>query len=26
MPSFEGLAQNSPQKFNNLVNFLAELQ
>ena len=26
MPSFEGLAQNSPEKFNNLVNFLAELQ
>jgi ubiquinol-cytochrome c reductase cytochrome b subunit/menaquinol-cytochrome c reductase cytochrome b/c subunit len=26
MPSFKGLAQNSPQKFQNLVNFLAELQ
>ncbi len=26
MPSFESLAQNSPQKFNNLVNFLSELQ
>jgi menaquinol-cytochrome c reductase cytochrome b/c subunit len=26
MPSFKGLAEQSPQKFNNLVNFLAELQ
>ena len=26
MPSFKSLAQNSPQKFNDLVNFLAELQ
>jgi quinol---cytochrome c reductase cytochrome c subunit, bacillus type len=26
MPSFASLAQNSPQKFQNLVNFLAELQ
>src|ERR1700694_4752284 len=26
MPSFKGLEQNSPQKFNDLVNFLAELQ
>ena len=26
MPSFKGLAQNSPQKFNNLVGFLSELQ
>ncbi len=26
MPSFKGLAQQSPQKFQNLVNFLAELQ
>ena len=26
MPSFKGLAQNSPQKFNDLVNFLAMLQ
>jgi ubiquinol-cytochrome c reductase cytochrome b subunit/menaquinol-cytochrome c reductase cytochrome b/c subunit len=26
MPSFKGLAQNSPQKFNDLVNFLALLQ
>ncbi len=26
MPSFEDLAQQSPEKFNNLVNFLAELQ
>ncbi len=26
MPSFTGLAQQYPQKFNNLVNFLAELQ
>jgi menaquinol-cytochrome c reductase cytochrome b/c subunit len=26
MPSFAGLAQSSPQKFQNLVNFLAELQ
>src|SRR5205807_423268 len=26
MPSFQGLAQNSPQKFNALVGFLAELQ
>jgi menaquinol-cytochrome c reductase cytochrome b/c subunit len=26
MPSFKGLEQSSPQKFNNLVNFLAELQ
>ncbi len=26
MPSFRSLAQQSPQKFNNLVNFLAELQ
>ncbi|MHB8658910.1 MAG: c-type cytochrome [Solirubrobacteraceae bacterium] len=26
MPSFKGLAQSSPQKFHNLVNFLAELQ
>jgi menaquinol-cytochrome c reductase cytochrome b/c subunit len=26
MPSFSDLAKNSPQKFNNLVNFLAELQ
>ena len=26
MPSFKSLAQQSPQKFNNLVNFLAELQ
>jgi len=26
MPSFTGLAQQSPQKFQNLVNFLAELQ
>ncbi len=26
MPSFKALAQQSPQKFNNLVNFLAELQ
>jgi hypothetical protein len=26
MPSFKGLSQNSPQKFNNLVGFLSELQ
>src|SRR5512142_467933 len=26
MPSFKGLAEQSPQKFQNLVNFLAELQ
>ena len=26
MPSFKNLAQNSPQKFNNLVGFLSELQ
>ncbi len=26
MPSFQGLAQNDPQKFQNLVNFLSELQ
>jgi menaquinol-cytochrome c reductase cytochrome b/c subunit len=26
MPSFKGLAQNSPQKFQNLVNFLSMLQ
>jgi ubiquinol-cytochrome c reductase cytochrome b subunit/menaquinol-cytochrome c reductase cytochrome b/c subunit len=26
MPSFQSLAQQDPQKFNNLVNFLAELQ
>jgi menaquinol-cytochrome c reductase cytochrome b/c subunit len=26
MPSFKSLAQQSPQKFNNLVNFLSELQ
>jgi menaquinol-cytochrome c reductase cytochrome b/c subunit len=26
MPSFKGLAQSSPQKFNDLVNFLAMLQ
>ncbi len=26
MPSFRGLAQSSPQKFQNLVNFLSELQ
>lgn len=26
MPSFKGLAQNSPQKFQNLVGFLSELQ
>jgi hypothetical protein len=26
MPSFESLAQQSPQKFQNLVNFLSELQ
>jgi ubiquinol-cytochrome c reductase cytochrome b subunit/menaquinol-cytochrome c reductase cytochrome b/c subunit len=26
MPSFKGLAQSSPQKFNNLVGFLSELQ
>ena len=26
MPSFKSLAQNSPQKFNNLVGFLSELQ
>ncbi|HET7051725.1 MAG TPA: c-type cytochrome [Solirubrobacteraceae bacterium] len=26
MPSFKGLAQTSPQKFNNLVGFLSELQ
>jgi menaquinol-cytochrome c reductase cytochrome b/c subunit len=26
MPSFKGLSQQSPQKFQNLVNFLAELQ
>jgi menaquinol-cytochrome c reductase cytochrome b/c subunit len=26
MPSFQGLAQQSPQKFQNLVNFLSELQ
>jgi menaquinol-cytochrome c reductase cytochrome b/c subunit len=26
MPSFKSLSQQSPQKFNNLVNFLAELQ
>ncbi|MFZ0090773.1 MAG: c-type cytochrome, partial [Solirubrobacteraceae bacterium] len=26
MPSFQDLAQHSPQKFNNLVNFLSELQ
>lgn len=26
MPSFQGLAQQSPQKFNNLVGFLSELQ
>jgi ubiquinol-cytochrome c reductase cytochrome b subunit/menaquinol-cytochrome c reductase cytochrome b/c subunit len=26
MPSFESLAQQSPQKFSNLVNFLSELQ
>ena len=26
MPSFKGLAQQNPQKFQNLVNFLAELQ
>jgi ubiquinol-cytochrome c reductase cytochrome b subunit/menaquinol-cytochrome c reductase cytochrome b/c subunit len=26
MPSFAALAKNEPQKFNNLVNFLSELQ
>jgi hypothetical protein len=26
MPSFKQLAQQNPQKFNNLVNFLAELR
>jgi hypothetical protein len=26
MPSFRGLAAQSPQKFQNLVNFLSELQ
>jgi ubiquinol-cytochrome c reductase cytochrome b subunit/menaquinol-cytochrome c reductase cytochrome b/c subunit len=26
MPSFSSLAQQNPQKFNNLVNFLSELQ
>ena len=26
MPSFKGLAQQSPQKYQNLINFLAELQ